>query len=429
MIILLFLIGPIVWEYRATAPQARTYPAIGTVVERNAAGDSCIFVIGGQSAINQTRTNYEYDCLTNAWTTRTQMPLPIRYDFGGCSAGRGGTRRIYVLGGYQSAYVYYADLDEYTASTNSWVSQADMPTAREGVRAACVANMIYAIGGDYFDGVDPYVYDLVERYDPETNAWTTGYAAMPTARTDACCAVAQNENGDSCIYVFGGCPDIVSPYPSNAVEEYNPAVNAWRARNNSGLTGRWGAMAVTALNKIYVIGGTSDGSTSLNLVQVYDPAANTWSSETPIQLTRDGTTGGFVAGRIYVVVGSNGQTVVNTNERTTDVIDIEEIAGIPLMDFSLSVMPNPARDLVSINICREAGMRGSGGDAGLAIEIYDACGRLVKSINLPSAYSLVSTAVIWSVDDDLGRKVPAGVYFVKAKAGAQEIIEQIIILK
>jgi N-acetylneuraminic acid mutarotase len=437
MVLLMFLLGPIIWEYRTAATAARTYPAIGTVVAANSAGDSCVYVIGGQSSLSQTRTNYEYDCVTNAWATRAQMPLPVRYDFGGCSASRLSVRRIYVVGGYGSAFIYYADLDEFTPSTNTWVSQADMPTMREGVRAASVGNLIYAIGGDYFDGVDPYVYDIVERYEPETNIWTTGYTAMPTARTDACCAVAVNETGDSCIYVIGGCLDIVSPIASSAVEEYNPATNSWRIRNSSGFTARWGANAITATGKIYVIGGTSDGSASLSLVQVYDPVANTWSSETSIQQTRDGTTGGVVAGRIYVVVGSNGNTVVNTNERTADIIDIEETAAVSdnaSGRLQLTVFPNPFRKHATIN-CQIPNINPPhsmadqmNAQSQIAIAIYNSSGRLVKLYNRSSIAQLHNYSITWSGTDEIGRPVPAGVYFVTVRIDDQEVTGKIVIL-
>ncbi len=428
MVILMFLLGPIVWEYRTAATAVRTYPAIGTVVAANSTGDSCIYVIGGQSTTSQTRSNFEYNCVTNAWATRTQMPLPVRYDFGGCSASRSGIIRIYVMGGYGSVFIYYADLDEYTPSTNTWTSQADMPTMREGVRAACVGNMIYAIGGDYFDGTDPYVYDIVERYAPETNAWTTGYSAMPTARTDACCAVAASENGDSCIYVFGGCLDIVSPVASAAVEEYNPATNSWRIRSSSGFTARWGANAITAAGKIYVIGGTIDGSTSVSLVQVYDPVANAWSSEMPIQQTRDGTTGGTVAGRIYVVVGSNGNTVVNTNERTMDVIGVAETAAAgdnASGRLQLTVFPNPFRKHVTI-YCQIPNIKfQTNAQSQISIAIYNSSGRVVKQFNHLTIQPF--NHVVWSGSDDSGCPVPAGVYFVTLRTSDQEVTGKVII--
>jgi N-acetylneuraminic acid mutarotase len=346
-VLLLFLLS-ITWEYRTSAPGARTYPAIGDMTAMNSSGHACVYAIGGATLLNQVRTNYEYDCVTNIWTPRTQMPIPARYDFAGCRAYRAGVERLYVIGGYQSVYIYLTDVDEYTPSTNSWASQADMPTQREGVRAAVIGNMIYAIGGDYFDlnqYID-YVYDIVERYEPETDQWTTGYAAMPTARTDACCAVAVNEYGDSCIYVFGGSTSIVGYVASNAVEEYYPTTDSWRVRNSSGFTARGGAMAVTDRNNlIYVIGGTTDGSGSVGLVQVYDPINDIWSSDNPIQTARDGVTGGVagdIGGRIHVVAGSTGATPVSTNERSAEIVNVDE-AWVKRKKTRLHIKNNPFR--------------------------------------------------------------------------------------
>ena len=39
-------------------------------------------------------------------------------------------------------------------------------------------------------------------------------------------------------------------------------------------------------------------------------------------------------------------------------------------------------------------------------------GRIVKSFSVSTDYSLLST-VVWSGDDDIGRKVPSGVYFIQ----------------
>ena len=434
MFFIIFLIA-ITWEYRAGAPASRTYPAIGDVTATNTSGHACIYVIGGQSATNQTTTNYEYDCVSNSWTTKAQMPAPARYDFAGGHASRGGVERIYVFGGYQSVYIYLTDVDEYTPSTNTWTSRADMPTQREGVRTGCIGNMIYAIGGDYFDlnNFQDYVYDIVERYDPETNTWTTGYASMPTPRTDACCAVATNESGDSCIYVFGGSTSILGYVATNAVEEYDPVTNTWRVRSGSGFTGRGGAMAVTDMNNlIYVIGGTSNGSSSLNLVQVYNPVTNTWSSETAIQTTRDGVTGGMagdIGGHIHVVVGSNGATPLNTNERSAEIVNIKEITGLAPDNSLIEIDPNPFAKSTGIRFVIGPGAEGKEQSAkGIMLEIYDVSGKMVYAFPYITQYALRST-LVWSGADQTGRQVPNGVYFLQATTADQTIIEKIVKIK
>jgi len=47
------------------------------------------------------------------------------------------------------------------------------------------------------------------------------------------------------------------------------------------------------------------------------------------------------------------------------------------------------------------------------LNIYDITGKLVKSFSLSTHYSLLATSVEWNGTDDVGRKLPAGVYFVR----------------
>lgn len=421
MFFVVFLIT-LSWEFRVPAPGARTYPAIGNVVAINSSGNVSVYVIGGETGLGQTSTNYEYDCVTNTWASQALMPPPERYDFAGCSAYRGGVERIYVIGGYQSIFVYLTDVDEYTPSTNSWTEMADMPTQREGVRAANIGNLIYAIGGDYFDfnnGI-VYVYDIVERYNPETNTWTTGYATMPTARTDACCAVATDESGDSCIYVFGGSTSIISYVPTNAVEEYNPATDSWRTRNSTGFTARGGVMAAAGNNnKIYVIGGTSDGVGSLDLVQVFDPVANSWSSETSIQVARDGVTGGIAGifgGRIHVVVGSTGANAVTTNERSVEIVGMEEFTAKNASQHDLNIFPNPFNSSASIyfNLNR---------DGNVSLKMYNVVGKEVMTLvndNLAKGeYKIKFSA----------KDLPSGVYYYSLKTRNSLQTKRCVLLK
>ena len=421
MILLLFLVN-ISWEYRASAPAVCTYPAIGDVTATNSSGHACVYIIGGTPGTGQVRTNHEYDCVVNTWTARAQMPTPERYDFAGCHAYRAGTERIYVLGGYQSVFIYLTDVDEYTPTTDVWISRADMPTQREGVRAAVISNMIYAIGGDYFDlgNMIDYVYDIVERYDPETNTWTSGYATMPTARTDACCAIGVNESGDSCIYVFGGSTSILGYVPTNAVEEYDPATNSWRTRNSTGFTARGGAMAVTDRNNlIYVIGGTSDGSSSLGLVQLYNPVANTWSTETPIQQARDGVTGGIVGdigGRIHVVVGSTGATPVNTNERSAEIVYIDEVSVDKKQNDFLWIQCSPFKTSTEVRVSiRDAGF--------VQLQLYDVQGRCMKTIINEHMPAGNHTAIID------GKNLSSGVYFLQCNTDQYKENRKITLLK
>jgi hypothetical protein len=65
---------------------------------------------------------------------------------------------------------------------------------------------------------------------------------------------------------------------------------------------------------------------------------------------------------------------------------------------------------------------------GIELKIYDISGRLVKDLS-----SLITnnptSLVTWTGDDDLGRPVAAGVYFVKLTADGKEKVEKAVLLR
>jgi hypothetical protein len=98
----------------------------------------------------------------------------------------------------------------------------------------------------------------------------------------------------------------------------------------------------------------------------------------------------------------------------------ENLAGL-LAGRSLVVYPSVARGRV--NIAYNAGIRAEG----LGLSIYDISGRLVKKFTLgPTSAAEV---VVWTGDDNLGRPVAAGVYFVKLTADGKENVDKAVLLR
>jgi len=60
------------------------------------------------------------------------------------------------------------------------------------------------------------------------------------------------------------------------------------------------------------------------------------------------------------------------------------------------------------------------------LDIYDVSGRLVKSFNYLAEYS---GQVSWHGEDDNGRALPQGVYFVRLKVGAEFHVRKVVLLK
>ncbi len=63
------------------------------------------------------------------------------------------------------------------------------------------------------------------------------------------------------------------------------------------------------------------------------------------------------------------------------------------------------------------------------LRIYDAAGRLVKDLAQLLNDQLPNKYVLWFGDDDSGRRLPAGVYFVRLESGSINTIRQFVLLK
>lgn len=106
--------------------------------------------------------------------------------------------------------------------------------------------------------------------------WTNQLAA-PTAREYAASAVV-----DGKLYVVGGqiTDSGSTPGPATAIlEVFDPATNTWSSAPPMP-TARMG-LTLTAYNgKLYAIGGRTDGysTSAVNTVEIYNPATNLWTS-------------------------------------------------------------------------------------------------------------------------------------------------------
>ncbi|MEO0095327.1 MAG: M14 family zinc carboxypeptidase [candidate division WOR-3 bacterium] len=65
---------------------------------------------------------------------------------------------------------------------------------------------------------------------------------------------------------------------------------------------------------------------------------------------------------------------------------------------------------------------------GFSLAIYDVTGRMVKDFSRLTVNGERST-VVWNGSDDLGRRVPTGVYFVRLEAGDYKQVEKAILLR
>jgi hypothetical protein len=155
-------------------------------------------------------------------------------------------------------------------------------------------------------------------------------APMPHPRTQFAVAASKG-----LAYVVGG--ELMGtgtiPGPDSAlVDIYNPASNTW----NAGVplpTARKGPAAASVDSIIYVIGGNNLAAPGgLSVVEAYDPATGQWTTKAPMPTPRSGAAATVIEGRICVMGGTSVGLDLTTTE-CFDPISNAWSAGSPMPTF------------------------------------------------------------------------------------------------
>jgi N-acetylneuraminic acid mutarotase len=285
-----------------------------------------LYLIGGNRGGRPEwpRHVLEYDLAANTWTSK--KPVPFSADHmaavgtsvgtsGGTSGGAGG--KIYVFGGQGEGGVNkpLTTAWEYDPAADAWKALAPMPTGRTAAAAVEAGGRIYVIGGSAVAGL---TVSTTDAYDPATNRWESRQA-MPTPRNHPAAGAVGGK-----IYVIGGrlaAPNIGGFVSSNTdvVEEYDPVTNAWRGMNKMP-TARSGHGWTTHQGRIYVAGGEvrdSHMDAIFRDVEVFDPATNDWYRLPGMPTARHGVNLAALGNRLYAIGGhlafaATGGTALHT---------------------------------------------------------------------------------------------------------------------
>lgn len=187
---------------------------------------------------------------------------------------------------------YLATVYAYNPATDTWTSEAPLPSPRAQSSIAVANGILYAIGG--YASAGP-IAD-VEAYDPNTNAWTAK-APLPVPRW---ASVAGVVNG--IIYIAAG-NDLNGP-ATTTTYAYDPSADAWTSMAPIP-TGRSGSATGGVINGIlYVVGGCAVPAPALNTVEAYNPATNTWAEMSPMPTARFYLSGGVIGNTLYALGGT-----------------------------------------------------------------------------------------------------------------------------
>lgn len=139
---------------------------------------------------------------------------------------------------------------------------------------------------------------MASAFHMKDSAWLTR-APMPTPRNAFGIATVKGK-----IYVAGGWgftgPDQQGVL--NVLEVYDPAMDTWTTR--ASMPTARNALAAAAVNgKIYAMGGWT-GTENTATVERYDPATDTWTEVRPMNAPNAGLSAAVLGGKIYAMGGS-----------------------------------------------------------------------------------------------------------------------------
>lgn len=284
-----------VWGERADMVVPRSEMAIAELNGR-------IYALGGYPGIRITSTDVQvYDPAADVWSLGAPLPLPLHHSMAASVDGR-----LYVIGGeggdpgpgglgFQDR-VYM--LDE---AAGAWVPRASMLTARSGGGAAVIDGKIYVAGGRPPRGADFAVYD------PAADSWTT-LPDVPTQRNHLGVVAI-----DGRVFVAGGrFGGGVGSEMTDVLEIYDPRTDAW----TSGAplpAPRAGLASVAANGCLYAVGGEGNDADPRGIFdrnELYDPGTDSWRSLAPMPLPTHGLTGAaYLDGWVHIPGGATRRGV------------------------------------------------------------------------------------------------------------------------
>lgn len=182
------------WTTKTPMPTPRADLCANTV-------NGTIYLIGGLSGSDIYSLNEAYNPQTDTWTEKAPLPIPVYYYVSTVIDDK-----IYVIGGYDGQNATLTT-QVYDAESNTWTMAAPVPISAidyyPGTAAATTGvfapKRIFVIGGSA--GRPPmgmYSLNTTLIYDPENDSWNLG-TPMPTPRTYLGVAVV-----DDVLYAIGG---------------------------------------------------------------------------------------------------------------------------------------------------------------------------------------------------------------------------------
>lgn len=315
------------WVQLANAPVGRHHPISFSLNEKGYA------ITGTLSSGLPTKDAYEYDPVTNTWTTLQQFPGPAR-SFGIGAVANG----IAYMGFGANNAQYLNDLWSFDAATGTWTQLASCGcTGRRHPAMIAIGNKIYVGLGDDPSG------DLNDwwMYDIQLDSWTQ-IADLPGPGRHH--PFMFNAGGE----VFAGLGHSGGTIFKDWYK-LETTSNTWSSMSDFPGEARVAGTQFAIDDKGFVLSGDGDDHNFMATGEMwkYDPSTDSWNELTPHPGVSRWAPGSFVINKeVYFYGGQNRQT----NTFPTDLWKFDLTSAVLSVEDHLTdaarVYPNPVNDVL-----------------------------------------------------------------------------------
>lgn len=377
-----------------------------------------VILFGGDNGNGQSpveyRQAYIYNVSNGTWSSTGSMHS-IRSFFDAAQLGNG---NILAVAGDSSG----AQCEIYNVSTGKWSYTGSLHTYREQHAVATMKNGKVLTAGGSGDST-------AEVYDPATGKWTL------TGRMNNLhgSGITLTSLADGTVLAVGG------QFADTTAEIYDPTTDKWTLVGNTAGKRMYHSAILLSNGKVLVVGGTDFNdnvtselydpstkkftktgdlgsvaasvvlinlpnnkvftvvfgdffSTNTKVFETYDVASGTWSYPTTTGLTTEGYCMNMLKnGNILFSAGT--YTPLNGASNACGLIEdvISDLATTTDSKVSLNVYPNPAKDILNINLQAE-------GQSFYTISLKNIMGQEVRNLTLQPGMNILSL-------DDMARGV------------------------
>jgi len=164
--------------------------------------------------------------------------------------------------------ILFISIPELTLS-QPWQYKTSMPTARKSMAVTVYQNRIWVMGGNEANHMGANYSSVVEVYDPISDMWDISFPSLIHARAEGVAQTIQEK-----IYVFGG---LNASGLVGDVEKYDSVSGNWQVICQLP-TPRRGMTSVKVDSVIWLIGGSNLQGNFYNIIEIYNPQANSWDA-------------------------------------------------------------------------------------------------------------------------------------------------------